>query len=130
MTNHLRPLARFSAIGLANAALGLAVLVGLHELVGVNYLAAFTISFVTTNVSGYLFNGRYTFAGNRAGQFGVARFMLVSGAMLIANCCALQLLVQQFHVWYLSATVCLAAVSAPASFAVHRLVTYRVGLES
>jgi putative flippase GtrA len=60
----------------------------------------------------------------------VARFMLVSGAMLIANCWALHLLVKQFHVWYLSATVCLAAVSAPASFAVHRLVTYRVGQES
>jgi putative flippase GtrA len=97
---------------------------------GMNYLIAFTISFVTTNVSGYLFNARYTFAGNRAGQFGVARFMLVSGVILVANLCALKLLVQQFHVWYLSATLCLAAVSAPASFAVHRLVTYRVGLQS
>lgn len=130
MTNRLLSLASFCVIGLLNAALGLVILVGLYELVGVNYLAAFTISFVTTNVSGYLFNGRYTFGGNRAGQFGVARFVLVSGVVLIANCYALRLLVQQFHVWYLSATLCLAAVSAPMSFAVHRLVTYRVGQES
>jgi putative flippase GtrA len=130
VTDHLISLARFTAIGLANSALGLVVLIGLCELGGVNYLVAFTISFVTTNISGYLFNGRYTFAGNRAGQFGVARFMLVSSAMLIANVLALKLLVQQFHVWYLTATLCLAAVSAPASFAVHRFVTYRVGMES
>jgi putative flippase GtrA len=130
VTDHLISLARFTVIGLANSALGLVILVALHELGGIHYLAAFTISFVITNFSGYLFNGRYTFAGNRAGQFGVARFMLVSGAMLIANICALKLLVQQFHVWYLTATLCLAAVSAPASFAVHRLITYRVGMKS
>lgn len=129
MTDRLLSLASFCVIGLLNAALGLVLLVGLHELVGVNYLVAFTISFVVTNVSGYLFNGRYTFAGNRAGQLGVVRFMLVSGAVLVANCCALTLLVQHFHVWYVSATVCLAAVSAPMSFAVHRLVTYRIGQE-
>jgi putative flippase GtrA len=113
-----------------NAALGLVVLVGLHELAEMNYMGAFTISFVVTNVSGYLFNGRYTFAGNRAGHFGVARFMLISSLVLIANCCALKLLVQEYHVWYLSATLCLAVVSAPMSFAVHRLVTYRVRPES
>ena len=129
MTDRLLPLARFCAIGLFNAVLGLVVLVGLYELAGMNYMLAFTISFVVTNVSGYLCNGRYTFAGNRAGQFGVARFMVVSGVVLIANCCALRLLVQQLHVWYLSATLCLAAVSAPMSFAVHRLVTYRIGQE-
>lgn len=130
MTNRLLSLARFCAIGLLNAALGLVVLVGLHEVAGMNYMAAFTVSFVVTNVSGYLFNGRYTFAGNRAGQFGVARFMLVSGVVLIANCCALRLLVQQLHLWYVTAVVCLAAVSAPMSFAVQRLVTYRVREES
>ena len=130
MTNRLLPLARFCAIGLLNAALGLVVLVGLHERVGMNYMTAFTISFVVTNVSGYLCNGRYTFAGNSAGHFGVARFMLVSGVVLIANCYALKLLVQDLHVWYVTAVVCLAAVSAPMSFAVHRLVTYRVGQES
>jgi len=127
MTARLLSLASFCAIGVLNAALGLVLLVGLHELVGMNYLVAFAISFVVTNVSGYLFNGRYTFAGNQAGQLGVVRFMLVSGAVLIANCYALRLLVQQFHLWYVSATVCLAAVSAPMSFAVHRLITYRVG---
>ena len=130
MTDRLLSLTRFCAIGLVNAVLGLVILVGLHERAGVDYMAAFTISFVVTNVSGYLFNGRYTFAGNRAGHFGVARFMLVSGVVLIANCCALRLLVQQLHVWYVSAVVCLAAVSAPMSFAVQRLVTYRVGQQS
>ena len=130
MTNHLFPLARFCAIGLLNSVLGLVILIGLYELVGMNYLAAFAVSFVATNVSGYLFNGRYTFTENRAGQFGVARFMLVSGVVLIANCCALKLLVEQFHLWYLTATLCLAAVSAPMSFTVQRLVTYRVRQES
>ena len=129
MTARTLQLASFCAIGLLNSVFGLGVLVGLRELAGVNYLLAFVVSFIVTSVAGYLLNARFTFGVTSRDRFGVARFMLVSAVMLAANTLALRLLVEQLHLWYLTATVLVAAASAPISFAVQRVVTYRLGAD-
>jgi putative flippase GtrA len=129
MLGHARQLARFSAVSLLCFALGIGVLTGLHELAGVHYLVAYVASFVVTSTLGYLLNGRFTFRA-AAGQdaSGLLRYMLVNVALLIVNGTALRILVEHFHVWYLTATMVLAAINTPVSFLAHRLVSYRLGL--
>lgn len=127
ITDRLLELLRFGGIGLTCFALGLAVLTGLHELVGVNYLLAYVTSFIATNVAGYLLNARFTFAGEPVSRAGAARYMAVNAALLCANTLALKLLVERLHVWYLMGAILIAISNMPISFFAHRLITYRLG---
>ncbi|MDB6010161.1 MAG: hypothetical protein JWL65_2411 [Gammaproteobacteria bacterium] len=128
MIDHARQLARFSAVSLFCFALGLGVLTGLHELCGVHYLVAYVASFVATSSLGYVLNGQYTFRARGGDRAGLLRYMLVNVTLLVINGMALRVLVEHFHVWYLSATLLLAALNTPVSFVAHRLVSYRLGL--
>jgi putative flippase GtrA len=127
MIERVAELTRFCAVGLLCFAVGLAVLVGLCELAGLDYLLAYAASFVIANGLGYLLNGRFTFAGRaKVDGPGVLRYMLVNGALLAVNSMLLKLMVERLHVWYLSGTFILAAINMPISFVVHRLVSYRL----
>ena len=101
-----------------------------HELAGVHYLLAYIASFVVTTTLGYLLNGRYTFRARAGNSAGLARYMLVNVTLLVINGTALRILVEHFHVWYLTATLLLAALNTPVSFLAHRLVSYRLGLRA
>ncbi|HEX8712109.1 MAG TPA: GtrA family protein [Terracidiphilus sp.] len=126
MTEHLRELLPFGTIGAGCFALGLAVLVGLHDLAGVNYLVAYGASFFAANTAGYLLNARFTFAATDVDQAGVARYMLVNATLLCVNTAGLKLLVDGAHIWYVAAALLLAAGSAPVGFLAHRWITYRL----
>jgi putative flippase GtrA len=128
MKRHALQLLRFCAVSLFCFALGLGVLTGLHELAGVHYLVAYVASFVVTSTLGYLLNGRYTFRAGNGDRSGLMRYMLVNVGLLLVNGSALRLLVEHFHVWYLSATLLLAVLNTPVSFLAHRVVSYRLGL--
>jgi putative flippase GtrA len=123
MIRHTLQLARYCAVSLFCFGLGLGVLTGLHELAGVHYMAAYVASFLVTSTLGYLLNGRYTF---RARGGGPLRYMLVNVALLLLNGTALRILVEYGHVWYLYATLALAAINTPVSFIAHRIVSYRL----
>ena len=126
MRAHALQLTRFSAVSLFCFALGLGVLAGLHELAGVHYLVAYVASFVVTSTLGYLLNGRYTFRANGQGSSGLLRYTTVNICLVIVNGAALRLLVERCHVWYLTATLVLAALNTPVSFLAHRLISYRL----
>ena len=128
MKRHALQLVRFCAVSLFCFALGLGVLAGLHELAGVHYLVAYVASYVVTSTLGYLLNGRYTFRAGNGDRSGLLRYMLVNVSLLLLNGAALRLLVEYFHVWYVSATLLLAAINTPVSFLAHRVVSYRLGL--
>jgi putative flippase GtrA len=106
--------------------LGLAVLVGLHDLVGVNYLVAYVTAFILGSVVGYLLNARFTFAAGSTHAAGAVRYLLVNAVVLCTFTLALKLLVDQFKMWYLAAAILLAALNAPISFLAQRLITYRL----
>jgi putative flippase GtrA len=127
MKHHALQLARFSAVSLSCFVLGLGVLTGLHELAAVHYLVAYIASFVVTSSLGYLLNGRYTFRAGNGDSSGLLRYMGVNVCLLLVNGAALRLLVEQFHVWYLTATLLLAVINTPVSFLAHRIVSYRLG---
>jgi putative flippase GtrA len=126
MVTHLLQLARFCAVGVTCLILGLAVLAGLHDLAGVNYLVAYVAAFILGNVAGYLLNARFTFFAGSVDHAGAARYLLVNVALLCVNTAALKLLVDGLRMWYLAAAILLAAVSAPISFLAQRLITYRL----
>ena len=127
MGERLTQLLRFCAVGLTCLGLSLAVLAGLHELAGLNYLIAYVASFIAGNIVGYLLNARFTFSIGAVSHSGAARYMLVNATLLGANTVALRFLVGGLHVWYLGAAILLAAINTPASFLAQRIVTYRQG---
>lgn len=128
MVRHLLQLGRFCAVGMACLALGLAVLVGLHDVAGVDYLTAYVLSFIFSNVAGYLLNARFTFLAGSVDQAGAARYLMVNAAVLCVSTAAMKLLVGELRMWYLAAAILIAAVNAPASFAAQRVITYRLGI--
>ena len=130
MNRCLFKLARFCIVGLTCFGLGLAILAGLHGAAGVNYLVGYITSFVITNVVGYLLNARFTFASKSVSQFGAMRYMAVNAGLLCANTLAMSVMVNWFHMWYLSAAIALAAVSTPFSFLGQWLFTYRARANS
>jgi putative flippase GtrA len=125
--DHARQLTRFAAVGLTCFIVSLGVLTGLHELAGVYYLVAYGAAFVVSSTLGYLLNGRFTFGTQAADGPGVLRYMTVNFLLLLVNGAALRLLVESFHMWYLGATLLLAAINTPVSFLAHRLISYRRG---
>ena len=129
MIHHTLQLARFCAVSLLCFGLGLGVLTGLHELAGVHYLVAYVASFLVTSTLGYVLNGRYTFRAPGSDGSGLARYMVVNISLLLLNGAALRGLVEYFHLWYLYATLLLAALNTPVSFLAHRLLSYRLGLK-
>jgi putative flippase GtrA len=129
MRGHALQLTRFAGVSLFCFVLGLVVLTSLHELAGVHYLLAYIASFVVTSTLGYLLNGRYTFSATRGNGSGLLRYMGVNVCLLLVNGAALRFLVERLHVWYLTATLALAALNTPVSYLAHRLVSYRLGLK-
>ena len=127
MGERLTQLLRFCAVGLTCLGLSLAVLSGLHDLAGLNYLLAYVASFIAGNITGYLLNARFTFSVHSVSHTGAARYMLVNATLLCVNTAALRLLVGGLHMWYIAAAIVLAAINAPVSFLAQRLVTYRQG---
>ena len=125
MSGRLLKLARFSGVGFTCFGLGLVILAGLHELAGVNYLLAYIVSFVFTNIVGYVLNARFTFRPESVDHLGAIRYMAVNAVLLIANTAALKVLVDFMHMWYLLAAIVLAAVNMPVSFLGQWLFTYR-----
>lgn len=126
MRGHLRQLMPFCAVGLTCFVLALAVLVGLHDIAGLNYLLAYVLSFVASNIAGYLLNARFTFAV-KTDHGGAARYITVNAALLLINTAAMKALVDGLHLWYIAAAILLAAINTPVSFLAQRFFTYRLG---
>lgn len=130
MAGYLGQLLRFVAVGAVGFALGLAVLTSLHELAGINYLAAYVASFFAANAAGYLLNAYFTFSARLVNRGGAARYMIINAIMLGVNTLALKLLVERAHIWYVTAAIVLAVAVTPVTFVAHRLVTYRMASRS
>jgi putative flippase GtrA len=125
MIARLHKLIRFCAVGLTCMAIGLAVLTGLDELAGINYLVAYVASFLVSNLAGYLLNARFTFSSKSVDHAGAIRYMTVNAVLLGANTLCMKLLVDELHLWYLVAAIVVAVFNTPLSFLGQWLFTYR-----
>ena len=105
----------------------MALFAALCELVHLTYQVAFVITFLVVNIFGYRLNGRFTYDMQKAwDRAALVRYLLVNVAILLESLVAMRLLIEGAHIWYLAATMIVAAVNAPVSFIAHRTVTYRV----
>jgi len=127
LRTHGTQLVRFCVVGALCYLTGMATLLSLCELGGYHYLVGYLGAFLVTNTLGYLLNGRFTFAAGSPRRGSMARYMFVNIALLTINTLALMLLVEVFHLWYVAATVVLAAINIPVSFIAHRTVSYQLG---
>lgn len=125
MIAQFRKLVRFYVVGLTCMTLGLAILAGLHELAGMNYLAAYVTSFVVSNLAGYLLNARFTFSSGPVDHVGYVRYLTVNAVLLGANTLTLKFLVDVLHMWYLGAAILISFANAPLSFLGQWRFTYR-----
>ena len=126
LKTHGIQLTRFCIVGALCYVTGMAVLLCLCELGGFHYVIGYLGAFLVTNTMGYLLNGRFTFDAASAEHASMARYMLVNLVLLTANTLALMMLVEVFHLWYVAATIVLAAINIPVSFIAHRTVSYRL----
>jgi putative flippase GtrA len=125
MIARLRKLVRFCAVGLTCLTLSVAVLTGLDELAGVNYLVAYVASFLVSNLAGYLLNARFTFSSKSVDHAGAIRYMTVNAILLAANTLCMKLLVDALHMWYLAAAILMSCFNMPLSFLGQWRFTYR-----
>jgi len=120
-------LARFCIVGATIYALNILALAALCELLHMHYIAAYVLVFLAGNALGYWLNKRVTFAiRKRLDRASLLRYLLVNCAMLAVSTVLLRVFVESWHMHYLLATAIVAALNAPASFVVHRSVTYRI----
>jgi putative flippase GtrA len=123
----LEQLARFCAIGFVCYAVGLGVLAALTEFAGVHYLASYVVAYLLAGATGYVLNGRYTFAARQLAPAGYARYVFVNSIVLALNGVLLWVLVDLLHTWYVPATLVLAVLGIPVSFLAHRGFSYGTG---
>ena len=90
---------------------------------------AYGAAFLASSSLGYLLNNYFTFRRKSADSSGAVRYLAVNAMLLLLNGGALRILVEYFHMWYLSATLLLAAINTPVSYIAHRLLSYRVHLK-
>jgi putative flippase GtrA len=128
MRHHIVPLVRFCVVGALCYFVSMCLFAALCELAQIHYMPAFVITFLVVNVFGYLLNSRFTY-GTRAGpdRAALVRYLMVNVAILLVNLVAIRVLVEDAHIWYLAATMIVAAINAPVGFIAHKIVTYRVG---
>jgi putative flippase GtrA len=120
-------LIRFCMVGLTCYVVNIAALAVLCEWLGMHYIVAYILVFFLGNALGYWLNKHFTFAVRAPlDHASMLRYLLVNGVMLLVSIVALHVLIELVHIEYLIATAIIAAFNAPASFVVHRLVTYRI----
>lgn len=124
---HFLQIARFCIVGAVNFVTGLAMMIALCEWVGLHYVVAYVVTFLTTNMLGYVLNGRFTFAVQHLEGASLTRYAIVNAVLFGLNALALTLLVEVFHFWYVVALTLLAGINIPVSFAIHRSVSYGLG---
>lgn len=116
-------LTRFCGVGATCLAITTFGLAFLHDVAGMYYLTAYAASFCIGNLVGYLLNGRFTFSAS-VSAFGGVRYFLMNALLLAISSLLMKVLVDGAHVWYLGASLLLAAANAPASFLLHRRFSY------
>jgi len=124
---HKAQLVRFCIVGATIYAANILALAVLCELLHMHYIVAYVLVFLAGNALGYWLNKHVTFGiRQKLDRASMLRYLLVNCVMLAASTLLLRVFVESWHMHYLLATAIVAALNAPASYLVHRSVTYRI----
>lgn len=122
--------ARFAAFGLVGAAcLGLNTLAlwGLTSGLGIHYLLSTALAFATITPLGYLLNKVLTFRTRREyAPVELPRYLAAMAASFAANLALMYVLVSLMRVWYLPASLIVAATLLVANFLASDRWSFRV----
>jgi putative flippase GtrA len=117
--------ARFTMIGGACFLGNLAVLWICTSLLGIQYLLSALISFVTTNLLGYVGNRLFAFRSIAPHRLGEAGRYYASALLSLVACMAMmKVLVEQFHWHYLAANALAGIILMLSNFALHSAWTF------
>lgn len=117
---------RFLGVGLFGFLVSLGLLVFLTERVGVHYLMATAIVFITVNFLTFLLQQRFTFVTWR-GLFmpGLMRYYGVMGLSLLGNLLGMYILVGRMGMSVVFASVILSILLLFLNFVLHDAFTFR-----
>jgi putative flippase GtrA len=119
---------RFCAIGGVSAACSLAMLDVLVDVVRMNYLFGFMLTFVTINALSYLASRRFAFQSTTVTfASGLLRYFGVMIFGLALNTVAMAILVGWLNLAPVVAAAILCVLAAPMNFLLHRRVTFALG---
>jgi putative flippase GtrA len=117
-------LARYSVVGLLCFVSATGTLALLHEAGHVPYVPGYICAFLVSAVIGFVLHGRFTFADAGPQSASLSRYLVLNTVLLAVNSLVYSLLVEVLHVWYIAASILLAAFNVPVSFLVHRRLSY------
>jgi putative flippase GtrA len=121
----LRRFARFIGVGGACFVGNLALLWVCTGLLGVQYQISLLISFVTTNLLGYVGNRVYAFRSTASHRLSEAARYYASALLSLAVCMAMmKMFVEWLHWHYMAANVLAGALLMLSNFALHSAWTF------
>jgi putative flippase GtrA len=121
---HFRQFAKYVIVGLATTALNFAVYVVLLYL-GVHYLPAAVVAFVTATLNSYTFNRIWTYRAGAHTHIRLAKFATIQIIGLSVNLAVLATLVEQFDVHKLLAQLVANGCVVMVTFLGNKLWTFR-----
>lgn len=121
---------RFALVGTSGVLVNLAVYSGAIYLVGLHYLWAATLSFVTAMTSNFFLNLRWTFKTHDRGMSAIAfqyvRYAAVTLFGYGVNICVLWLLVDFYHWHKIPAQLLAIALTTVSNFLGSKLWAFRI----
>jgi putative flippase GtrA len=121
----LHRFARFTLIGGACFIGNLVVLWICTSMLGIQYQVSVVISFVTTNLLGYLGNRVFAFRSTSPRRLGeVARYYTSALLSLAACILIMRVLIERFHWHYLAANALAGVILMLSNFALHSAWTF------
>ena len=119
---------RFCLIGGSSALASLLAIYLLTDRAHLHYLVSTTLVFLGANACTYVASRRFAFHGTRVRHVqGVPRYFAIAGASLAFNTVFMAALVSGLGMPYLLAAALVALVNAPVNFALHHVLTFRIG---
>jgi putative flippase GtrA len=121
-------LVRFSVVGASGYVVNLLLYALCVKVVGIHYLVAEAIAWVTAGANNFVWNRHWTFKA-REGQIHVqaVRFLLVSLLALAVNLLVLRILVESAGMGKLAAEMIALGASTPLNFLGNKLWSFRQG---
>lgn len=111
---------KFGAVGGTGALLGLGVMWGLVEFLGLFYLLANCFAFCISTSSNYLLNGLWTFERTRTYRFGYGRYFGLSLVTLGLNTGLLWIMTSELGLWYMASAILAILLVFPVNFIISR----------
>lgn len=113
-------LAKFLTVGASGALFGLGIQIAIVELLHWHYALAYTISYIPTVISNYIFNSLWTFREKQSSYTGLGKYFLTSLTTFAPKLTIILLLTSEAKFLYWISTTIVIAAGALVNFILSR----------